>query len=155
MRRVLRLLDDGRLAKIAGLDVAQELGVPHQVHERLPPIGGEVQAELFLRTCVRPLDSVRSVQQNDAVRECLGRLAEALDDVLQIALHRLAHPGSTMQHGERLGPDAAAFRYPRLQRTRRPVGRELKLVEMESDDCGRTDPERGQSPPRAEDRPHQ
>lgn len=93
-----------------------ELRLPDQVYDRLAAIAVEIEAELRLRAGIRPLDAAGGVEHDDPVRNRLGRLAEAVDRQLEVALVRGAQPGPAEDRGARVGPDAPPLGRQRVER---------------------------------------
>ena len=80
-------IDDDRIAVVAGLEVADELGLPHEVHERRADVvrRGRARAADWARALAH-LMRLAGIQHDHAVGDRLGGALEALDRVREVAL---------------------------------------------------------------------
>ena len=154
-RRLPGLVHDHRLAEVARLDIALEVGAPHEVGDRLAAVALRIECEQHDRALVHPLDAVRGIEHDHAVGNRLRGLPKAVDDLPEVPLMGTSHAHAPVDRRECRGPRAAAGRDRIVGGSGGPIGDELDVVQVEQDDAERAGGEDAERPVGPADRERQ
>ena len=154
-------VDDHRVAEVAGLEIADDFGLPREVEQRRAGVAREIDAEVRLRARVGPFDAVRRVENHHAFGQRFDRASEALDRRGEVALLALARaqPGdrarrSATPHAPAASGTGASSSASAQRASRSRCQRSTSQQRAESDAQDHGSPEGAQREP-GEQRQHQ
>ncbi len=138
--RIASRRHDDRVAVVAGVEVMEELGLPHEIDDRLAHVVVEVEPELRERTRIRPLDAVVPRRARRCRRESprppAGSARSCASDRAGTRCASRTRLCIAANAGAQTPRPSGTWR---VERSRRPVGELLEVVQVKTDDRNRAD----------------